>query len=357
MSKDRSHRARGTLLWALALFTAGQLIAVALLDYPFWRLRFPSAADALGRFEARPSADIVFLGSSRFGGGIKPAEIESLLTRTSPGVPCSVLNGAVVAGDAIASELVLGKLLRAGARPRLVVVEVMPENLNSYNEWQSMHVRRQYRWEDLPEHFREVCWSRQLGRFLSARVLALHMHRGQVRQALLRALRPNDQPAPPPPPPTPLSGPPDWEHLLRPPHRPMPPELTAILRTTDGPRRFLRWFALGGDCPASLERILALGEQQGFKVVLLAPAVTQVYRREYTLPIEAEFQRYIAGLRQRHGCSFVDARDWLDDSLFVDMHHHHHLGGLYLSRLFTYRVLAPWWRQEVGGANGLAARR
>jgi hypothetical protein len=347
-SKDRRRRARATLIWALALFVAAQLAGGLLLDYPFWRLRFPSAASVLQHLEQEPSPQVVVLGSSRVA-GIVPAEVEPLLAQDSPGHPCGVINGSIPAGDAISSKFVLDKLLQAGARPRLVVVEVLPENLSSFNEWQSFHARRQYRWEDLPEHFREMCWSGQALRFLSARLFALHLHRGQVRYALKRAVLP-EEPSSLPRPAAPLpAGPVDWARVLTPPDRKMPPELAAYLRVADEPKRFLRWFAIGGDCPAALDQILQRGQEHGFQVMLVAPPVTQVYRSAYTAAIEAEFQHYLAGVQQRYPCTFIDCRDWVDDALFMDTHHLRKEDGEgYFSRLFTYRVLAPWWQNEHG---------
>ncbi len=144
-----------------------------------------------------------------------------------------------------------------------------------------------------------------------------------------------------------LGGPVDWDKELRPPDRKMPSELAAILRASEGPSRFLRHFAIGGNCPACLEYLLSVCQERGFQVVLVAPPVAAVHRQGYTPPIESEFQRYLAGLQERYPCRFVDCRDWLDDALFEDSHHQSEEGGRYFSRLFTYRVLAPWVNQRT----------
>jgi hypothetical protein len=338
----RRCKARATLLWGLILFAAAQVVGGLLLDYCWPQLRFPSAAGVLARLHQQPDPQIVFLGSSRFGSAIFDHEIASLLQRNSdkPDQPYPVLNAAVPVGDPIAEEYVLKQLLRAGAHPRLVVVEVMPENLNRYNEWQSVHVRRQLRWEDIPEHLVEVCWSGQAARLLTGRLFGLHIHREQIRKALVRSVL-GERPAPLPAEP-PLSHEHiDWKRLLQPPHVEVPPNLAEALRTAPAPHRFLWHYSVGGNCPASLERILALGRQHGFEVLLVASPVTRAHRQEYTAPIEQAFHEYMASVEQRFGCRFIDCRDWLDDSLFVDSHHHCPQGGLYFSRLLTYRVLAP----------------
>ena len=121
----------------------------------------------------------------------------------------------------------------------------------------------------------------------------------------------------------------------------MTPQLAEVLRTGDGPSRWLKHYSVGGNCPRSLERILALGQQRGFQVVLVAPPVTRSHRQAYTPQIEQAFQDYLAGVQRRYPCRFVDCRDWMEDSLFVDSHHHRMEGGLYFSRLLTYRVLVP----------------
>ncbi len=117
-SKNHSWRARASLIWAWALFVAIQLVGGWFLDYRWQAVRFPSAAGVMARLEQEPSPEIVFLGSSRFGGGIKPEVIEPLLAAEKEDRVVSVLNAAVPCGDAIASKYIFAKLLRAGVHPR-----------------------------------------------------------------------------------------------------------------------------------------------------------------------------------------------------------------------------------------------
>jgi hypothetical protein len=145
--------------------------------------------------------------------------------------------------------------------------------------------------------------------------------------------------------------------VLQPPHVEVTPQVAESVRTSDFPRQSLRYYTLGGNCPASLERILARGQQRGFQVLLVSPPVASVHRKEYTPEIERAFQDYLASVRQRFPCRFVDCRDWLDDSLFVDSHHHHPEGGRYFSRLLTYRVLVPLWQDVLCSQKGAHTER
>jgi hypothetical protein len=350
---DRRGRARATLAWAAALFAAAEMGGSLLLDYAWPGLRFPSAAGVVRQFRRRPQAGVIILGSSRLE-ALVPGEMESLLGRCAGGSgrPAGVLNAWVPGGDAIASEYLLRQLLAAGARPDLVVVEVMPEFFTRHNEWHTLHVRRQLRWENLPEHGGELCRSGQMMRFLRARLLGPHVHRHAIRQALARLAF--GEPAGPPPAAAAPAGPVDWEQTLRPPRLAMMARLAAALANREGPQRWLRNYHFGGNGTRALERLLVLCRERGVEVVLFAPPTTRMFRECYTPEIESAYQQYLAGLRRTFGCAFVDCRDWLDDALFCDGHHERAEGGLYFSRLLTHRVLLPWrQRHEPGTYRGL----
>jgi hypothetical protein len=343
----RRHWARRTLLWGLGLFLAAQLGGSLLLDYAGKDLRFPSAARVLRCLRQRPAPQVVFFGSSRFA-PLFPKEMERLLAWSAPTTrpPVGVFNAAVPGGDLITTEHLLRRLLNAGAHPRLVVVEVMPEYFSCHNYWYGHHACRQLRWEDLREHGADIIESNQAGRFLSARLFGLYIHRAAVRKALLGLAGQTSAPTAEPPAAPPPAGPIDWDQILRPPHLDMTPTLAALLATGQGPQVLLRHYHFGGGNVRALERLLLLCREQGIEVLLLTPPTTGMYRGGYPPEVEADYHSHLAGLQKRFGCRFLDCRDWLEDNLFQDSHHLRNEGGLYFSCLFAHRVLIPWQLQQ-----------
>lgn len=117
-------RARRTLVSALALFALSQLAMNVAVDTvrPHWR--DPEAAvrfAPLSRPDARPL--VVALGSSRTQMGFDPDSLGPL-----PGSP-RVLNLAQ-AGGRLPTQLVsLRRLHRAGVRPAVVLIEILPASL------------------------------------------------------------------------------------------------------------------------------------------------------------------------------------------------------------------------------------
>ena len=179
--------------------------------------------------------EIVALGSSRFGAGIQAGEMTRLLTKEfQTARPVGVFNASVPAGDAIPAEFLLHRLLDAGARPRLVLLEISPETVNQYNDWLGLHVRRQLRWHDLPSYLVDVCLSNQLVRWAGERLNPIFYHREELWCKAAESLpefaaqltaandvrKPECRVSPPPE---------SWQDLLRPPEIPLTPEMAATI--------------------------------------------------------------------------------------------------------------------------------
>ena len=181
MHKTPAH-AKRALLWTAGVYVAAQLTFSLLLDYRWPFMRFPSARvrlDQLAKSQIKP--DIVLLGSSRFEAGIIPAEIAWQLDRQCLlDHPVGVFKGGISCGDPIVFEFIFNRLLEAGFRPKLLVLEISPETLNRNNQWLGMHVRRQLRWDDVPRYFLDICRSDQSMRWLGERINPIFIHREEL---------------------------------------------------------------------------------------------------------------------------------------------------------------------------------
>jgi hypothetical protein len=134
-ANHRLRRARSTVVGAIAsliVLNAGLAVVVnlrpgirdPLFDLPAERFRQRFAGD-----HDRPIT-IAFLGSSRTGGGIRPAVVENMVTAET-GRPCVAYN-LHVPGNGPVGELVhWRRLVDRGSRPDVVVVEITPARFAS----------------------------------------------------------------------------------------------------------------------------------------------------------------------------------------------------------------------------------
>jgi hypothetical protein len=354
---DYQRRGRAALLGAGGLFVLAQLLGGWLLDRYGAAVRFPSAVRVLAEApRGGCGPDVVILGSSRFQ-RLSAAEAQWLLRLEHPEAgPLRVHNAAVPAGDPIAEDYVLERLLRQGARPRLAVVEVSPDTVNHYNQYFAMHIHRQVTWADTPAYFMDICRSGELKKLAATRLVPLYAHRRELRrQAVLAVARlfETPPPAPEPPDPTPAVSAPvalPWAELLQVGLPPLSAEQAAAREAMarDTWKRF-RDYRPGGTTAAALERLLRRCRRSGVEVVLVGAPNASYYNRNYTPEINTAYLRYINGLTQTYGCRFLDYRDAAPDQLFEDLNHLNDEGGRYFTCKLTHELLSPYWQEKRRG--------
>jgi Protein of unknown function (DUF1574) len=327
---------RAGVAWALGLFAAGQIVAGLLLDYRYPLTKFPSASIMLDAASQEPKPAVAFFGSSRTGAAIDIAETNKLLKSAHPNDPPRAINLSVPAGDAISAEFILDQLLSRGQKPRWAVIEVSPETVNSHNMWMIAHVMRQLNWEHVWSHFWTARRGKALWYYLEARTVPVYTHRKQLVKDAKSAARDwlphtngaEAQPA------VPL----DWKDVMRPPEQPTNEELLKLSRERASltTRRWLTPYHAGGVTAEALERVLGRCRSEGIGVILLGIPACTAHRAEFTPAIEAEYTAYINRLTVDYGCRFVDARDWIPDTLFLDDMHLRFEDG---AKVFTDRFV------------------
>jgi hypothetical protein len=339
-------RGRAALLGAGAVVVLAQCVAGLWLDRHGLAVRFPEAARVLANapHDGR-GADVVFLGSSRFI-PLNAPEATALLRREHPDAgPAAVYNAAVTAGDPIAQDYVLERLLRQGTRPRLAVIEVSPDTVNAFNEWMGMHVYRQLTWADMPAYFLDVCRSGELRKVMATRLAPLYAHRyGLLREAAATVTRPAPAPLPVP------DGRPPWESLAQRPCPPLnPAEREAHAAAGRLAARRFRNYRVGGTTAAALERLLARCRSNGIEVVLVGVPNDSAYVRNYTPAIDAAYSDYVGRLTRDYQCRFLDYRAAVPDDFFADVCHVNPYGADYFTRKLTREIIAPWWERHAAG--------
>jgi hypothetical protein len=307
-----------------------------LLDYRYPRTRFPSAAVMLDAAAQEPEPAVAFFGSSRMGAAIDISETNKLLKTAHPRDPAPrAVMLAIPAGDAISAEFILDEMLKGGQKPRWAVIEVSPETVNSHNMWMVAHVMRQLNWEHVVSHFWAARRGRALWYYLEARTVPVYTHRKQLvkdAKVSVRGWVPDAAPGAP----LTAAAPLDWKEVMRPPERLPDDELLAQSRdrAAQVTRRWLRDYQAGGVTAEALERVLARCRSENIGVVLLGIPACTAHRAEFTPEIDAQYLAYMTRLTRDYGCRFVDARDWIADSLFLDDMHLRFEDG---AKIFTDR--------------------
>ncbi len=333
-----------------------QIVGGLILDYGWPWVRFPSAGIVLEDLRGSPEPPrIVCLGSSRFMAGLPEHQLGALLQeQLGASRPIPVLNAAVNGGDPVSFEFLLDQLLSRGVHPELVIVEVNPESLNSYNTWLYHDVSRQLRWEDTPTYLHDIIRAGLIGKWLKARLLPLRLHHSQICQEAYEGLAwlaaqalgqtaqapsgvPSEQAH------NPLEG--VLRTLQEVPHTTPEERTRAGMGIVTG--AWLKHYAVGGTATAALDRVVNRCRANGIHVLLVGVPVSLPHRSAYTPEIEAAYQAHMRGMVAAFGCRFVDYRDRIPDELFLDNHHLLWPGGVRFSNMLVREALAPMWREVV----------
>jgi hypothetical protein len=293
-----------------------------------------------------PSPDIVFFGGSRFGNLVNPKAVEQELAEaTSSGSPF-VLNAAVPAGDSVTFDFVAAKLLEAGVRPLITVIEVSPETVSRRNFLLPYHLARQFTWADAVKSLPDVFYSGRVPRLLATRLVTVYFFRRQFRQWAFEA-----------------SGlqfltccPVDKIKRLRTQADADTNSDERLVKGTKATRSRLRKFQVGGISAQALEKLLERYKALGITTILFGVSISSPARTEYVSKIDAAFLAYMQKLRDNYGVFFVDYRDRVPDELFQTAYYTTPQGSLYASRLVAREVLAPLWRNRTPGNGSFSSK-
>ncbi|MBI2804190.1 MAG: hypothetical protein HYX68_04300 [Planctomycetes bacterium] len=342
----KERRGRRILLWIACWFLLAQIACSLVLDYFWVRVRNPMQAERYARLKARARPpEILFLGSSRFGGDINcevmDAELRAQLGDRAP----RTFNAWLGKGDPTAFERVFTELSQEGYRPKLIVLEVDPAALAGRDNWLYYHAMNLLDWTDVPEAGPALCRNGRILFLVRGRLLPLYLHNDQLRRELVSVVKsqfetPREKVTIDPPIPPPVSA------------DPQPPVQSPEAKQwiQDGYADFsrqLRNYHLQGVTTRRLERLLAQCKEAGVPVLLVGVPVSSPQRRACTPEVNAVFLDYLASLEQRSGCSFTDWRERVPDTYFGDGHHVYPEGGVYFSRRFAAEELVPRWRTNA----------
>ncbi len=304
------------MLWLAATFVLGQAALGVPIDVALPAVRDPEFDAKRARLQRQRSSHpgrplVVVLGSSRTAHGLDAGRLSS----PEKGGPV-VFNMALAGSGALLQSVSLRRLLDEGIRPDVVLLEVMPAMLLGHEGglWE----------EKLLDGARlragEVCrllpYYRQprrlLGGWLLGRLLPCYRHQAELRQCLVAdPTGPGDIP-----------GAID-SHGWLPREEPADPgarrqgwELARGQYT-----RYCGSGQLADNLVAALEDVLRLCRQEGIAAHLFLMPEGRPFRELYAPAARQALAGLLERMRQRWGVRITDARAWVDDDGFWDMHH------------------------------------
>jgi hypothetical protein len=347
---ELNRRRRRQLLWFLAGFVAVQGALAVGVERLWPGARDPEYAARERRLrQARAAAPhrplVVALGSSRTLMAIDARRLSE--TPGENGEPAPLVFTFGVPGSGPMMETVcLRRLLAAGLRPDLLLVEVVPMGLN--------------RRGDRPEEERQLDPARLridevaflLGgyydrpdlawpRWLLARVLPCYRHQAELRAELgldvYRGRDPEDK--------TGALDDHGWQPFGE--------------RLTPRQRQERTAFALGQyeDCVSNfrlapgteraLRDLLDLCRREGIRTALVLMPEGPAFRALYPAGTRVAIDAFVRGLAGEYGAPLIDARTWADElgeTAFWDSHHLHADGAAFFTERFGREVVRPLLR-------------
>ncbi|HVX10687.1 MAG TPA: DUF1574 family protein [Pirellulales bacterium] len=336
---------RADVLWSLALFAVAQVGLAVAIEYWLPGLRdprFASRAEQLVRRTAtagtRPLS-IVMLGSSHVQDGFNSTELEAKLSEEFHR-PLVVFNFGVPAAGPVASVLHFERLIAAGAKPDLALVEVTPTMLNGVagRPVESGYFCADRLW------YGEIDLVGRYGMpvdelrhdWLQNWPIPCHSHRSAIASRLMPHMLPfwlrldGDREVD-------RSG---WK-----------PRNVKVLtaedrrRSTEYAQRdfgepLQRFELCEGACRAQHDLLRRCREEQVAAVLVWMPE-GKTFQGYYPAAAEQQIRHHLDELCAEFDVPLIDARDWVDDEGFVDGHHLRLVGAIEFSRRLGNEVLEP----------------
>lgn len=345
--RQRRPAAKAILIWFALTFVVTQLSFGLLFDHCWHAVRFKSMDQQFRRAEAMQGAcDIVALGSSRTGCAMPDGVLHQAIQEAADDTPeleevPHVVNLAVPVGDLISSEHVLQAALHQGWKPRIVILEVLPESLNAVSNKMQWIINRQLNWKDVPRFAGEVYRAGELSTLICARLFPMYVHRLDFFDAIGDGLMDLTKKR------TGARSGIDWSKNLG------IANITAeerVLKEKQGmeiARLGLHHYQIGGNSAAALERLLQRCDEEHIFVCLVAVPLSKQHRELYTASIEEAFIAHMKQCCEHHSCQFLDCRTLLKEEYFLDGHHVNDQGARQFSHWFVQQNLFTAWQTAI----------
>lgn len=328
----RRHAKRALLTGIVAVFVA-HLALATIAELSFF-VRDPVYSDLETRLTRteRGRPVVVFLGTSRVGSGFDAGRI------SDPRV--SAFNFGVPGSGPLTHSLYLRRLLAAGHRPSLLLLEVLPSSVDDRDpppEASLLDGARFTRTEidrlatyrvpadRLREQWRETAttpWLALRGQLL-----------GRVLPSALPPHRRHDEGR--------TGDDRGWHRIME---EALTPEMFAdgAVRTRREYGSTLANLRPGGPAVQALRDTIALAREHGIPVRLVLMPEANWFRELSPPQVSVRFDRWISELAAELDCPLVDARRWVPDAGFADGHHLLPGGAATFTDRLAIEAIAPF---------------
>jgi hypothetical protein len=331
-------QSRTDLLWTAGAFCVLQLALALYLERGPTRLRDDEFAAKLDRLwsrvaEAPGKPLVVTLGSSRTQMGFDAGSL------SRDGSACLAFNLGFDGCGVMMQRIGLRRLLEAGIRPDVAVVEIVPVQLLSNDgssiedcwlrggRFRTDELAALYPYSDAP--------CRLLGGWLRGRAFPLVEHHAELRAELPLDRQPDgtadgDD--------TRAIDPWGWKPV----RGPLPADRVAVatLKTRGEYCRYVRDGQFAASKLAALRDLLAECRRERIRTAVLLMPEGTAFRSLYPANMDHELTATLQAMRDETGCAAViDARTWVEDDGFIDSHHLIDAGARTFTERFGREVL------------------
>jgi hypothetical protein len=358
----RARRARRILVAGAALFFGAQiLVGLALDDAPL-AVRFAPAEAELARLRsASPPPDVVFFGSSRFMTAIDATEITRTLAEAEGARGPHVERLAVMGSDVVSMAFLFDRMLEAGVRPRIAVLELSPEWLARPPHFLRAHLSRFFRWTDIAHWLPEIL-IREWDTLSRARLIPVYHYRRELLTWLV-GRPPPYLAAPAATPSARGTTPAGAEGVVGADPDAGPAPAAAPLETVEtapgsAPNGLLpgvpdrpakRWqrrvrpYHMSERAEQTLAGLLARCRDERIRCVLVGPPLASGHRAIYGPDVAPQYGAFLSRLERELGVPFTEYADAADDAEFVDSSHLNDAGRRRFSAEIARSLVAPLW--------------
>jgi hypothetical protein len=347
-----SRPGRAAVVWGLASFATLQLGLAVALEGPLLRLRDPGYGFKVARLRDRLAAHpeggtgrrtrlVVMLGSSHVADGLRGQLIEEELTRAL-GAAVIVFNLGNPADGPLTALLNLERLLEAGIRPDLLLVEFLPAYLcehatNHLLESPSHRIgwrdRAILQREGFPvERLARARWSYWLVPWAS--------HQQEMLSVVWPGLLPEylrvDQ-----------ARACDESGWVAPWYQPTEVNRARATRLALENYAYLKHFHLGNPFCPLYRATLARCRQERVPAALVLMPESSAFRALYAPDAWSQLDALLAELGREFGVPVIRARDWVGDEGFYDGHHLLPEGAAVFTRRLSRDTIAPLLAQST----------
>lgn len=337
---------RADVLWSLGLFFIGQLGLALAIETWLPELRDPRYACRAGQLIGRAGdrgrprpLTIVMLGSSRVQDGFNASELENQLSRQFDR-PLVLFNFGIPAAGPVANLLHFERLMAAGAKPDLLIVEVAPMLMGGSGDvaQEAGYFTADRLWKpeiDLVERY-GLPGAKMRRDWWQDWFVPCHAHRAAIASRLLPDMLP------------------PWSRLdgdrqvdasgwrLR-----NAQPLTAVDRSLAIERA---WSDFGARlqafqvCPAACRAqrdLLARCREEQIAAALVWMPEGKLFQSWYPPAVEREIRGHLEELAAEFDVPLIDARDWVADDDFLDGQHLRDVGAVRFTERLGKEVLSP----------------